>query len=676
MNAQHKALVDTFNEVAPKMDALNKHVHELVLDGKYLVGKSKKIQRAISSVLVQIDGKMIDKAVLGKLSYKLPRVILQGEWNEADKVIAAKITAGIILQYLIDSEYVKTHTELNVSTEDGKKVFHRERFIILDNEIEPKELLRGLHTKAGTVMAKGPKVKVGGKQIKFTAEQKHLLSQMAEWKFTLSDVASKELVLKYYELGKGYNSVMSGKSNEDPIMMRARYDRYAEAIMGLKGTEFYFSAWVDARTRLYYDMNLAGFSPQGKLFETLLIDIAEPYMINDDGYRELVHIMMVTLRGRMTMTDAVNMFEADVDSVLNEIYDMDMMSIQFDPKNPKKAQNDLGEMLLLKKLTKAYASYKQGKPCHYIFGKDLTNSGLGVAGCSFKSEKMMVAANYGGIDEVKDSHTEYARGFDMSRNEIKSLHTGLLHGSTFKAMAEDLLFKIKEDKLSEYISQYGIDKGEEKFNEDFAYIDGQFIKNNSIESYGAEVLNIDAIATWGGSVINNHDTSLMWNTLDGWKAQSTAYMEKVPVTLYILSTSSDSGFVKWNITCDLPIVMTKKGELVYGKEEGVTIKKRGLYANITHGTDAFILRGVIQYALDNNYPSLYKHDDYILPLNAFKAVRGVIKERMLKVFEVNTYERALEQIKTNHSQYVEVPQLLEGEGTAEMIINSENFLMP
>ena len=66
----------------------------------------------------------------------------------------------------------------------------------------------------------------------------------------------------------------------------------------------------------------------------------------------------------------------------------------------------------------------------------------------------------------------------------------------------------------------------------------------------------------------------------------------------------------------------------------------------------------------------------MLPLNAFKGVRDVVRERMSKVFEVNTYARALEQIKANHSQYVEVPQLLEGEGTLEMIMNSDNFLMP
>jgi hypothetical protein len=668
MNAEFNQLVERFNEVAPKMDSLNRHVHELVLSEQYLVGKSRKIQRAIKSVLGQIDGKMIDKAVLGKLSYKLPKVLLQGTWSEADKVIATKITAGIILQYLIDSEYIKTHTELNVMHVDGKKVFRRERFIMLDNDIDPKELLRGLHERGGVVMSKGPKVKVGGKPLKHTAEQKQLLSRMAEWRFRLSDVATKELLLKFYSLGDGYQSTLAGKSMEDPIMMKKRYNNYADTIMGLQGKTFHFSVWLDARTRLYYDMTLEGLSPQGKLFETLLIDIVEPYMINEDGYKELVHIMMVTLRGRMTMDEALKQFEADTVGILDTIYDIDLMSAT--------SKDEMGEWLLLKKLTKAYVAYKQGKPCYYIFGKDLTNSGLGVAGCAFKSEKMMLAANYGGVADVKDSHAEYARSFGLTRSEIKSLHTGLLHGSTFKAMAEDLVAKIKKDKFEWYTDKYGIDGAEDKFMEDYSYIDAQFIKNNSIEAYGVEVLNIDTIATWGGSVINNRNTSLMWNTLDGWKAQSTAYMERVPVTLYVVSTTTQSGYAKWNITCDLPIVISRKGELVYGKEDGAIVKKRGLYANITHATDAFILRGVIKYALANNYPSLYKHDDYMLPLNAFKGVREVVKERMLSVYKVNTYARALKQIKENHSQYIEVPSLLEGDGTETMIRQSEHFLMP
>jgi len=177
-------------------------------------------------------------------------------------------------------------------------------------------------------------------------------------------------------------------------------------------------------------------------------------------------------------------------------------------------------------------------------------------------------------------------------------------------------------------------------------------------------------------VLFNHDTSLMWNTLDGLKAQSTAYMEKVPVTLYVVSEASDSGYAKWNITCDLPIVISRRGELVYGKESGAVTKKRGLYANITHATDAYLLRRVIGYAVTNGYAGLFKHDDYMLPLNAFKGVREVVRQGMLVVYETTPYKHALEYIKANHSQYVEVPELLYGNGAKSMIENSENFLMP
>jgi len=654
--------------VAPKMDALNKLVHTEVISGDYLVKNSKKVTKAINKVLEGLDTKVLDKAVLGKLSYKLPRVMLSGEWNEADKVIATKITAGIVLQHLIDTNAVKTVTELIVKTEGGKKVFRKERFIMSDNELDAKQLLKGLHSEAGTVIAKAIKTKVGGRNVKHDAKQKEMLTSMATQRFILSDVASKDLLMKFYELGKGYASVMNGKSNEDPILMNQRYNKYADTIMDLEGKPFSLSNWMDARTRIYYDLVLEGISPQGKLFETLLIDSMEPYLIDEAGYKELVHILMVTLRGRMTMEEALKAFEADSDAVLVEVHDIDLMS--------STSQDELGEGMLLKKLVIAYAAYKQGKPTHYIFGKDLTNSGLGVAGNSFRAPKMMEAANYGGLDTAVDSHTAYAKGFDMDRNDIKSLHTGLLHGSTFKAMAADLVKSIKESKFDSFVEAYGLDDAEDKFNETYSYITEEFVRNNSIESYGVEVLNIDRIASWGGDIINNNDTSLMWNTLDGMKAQSTAYMTKVPVTLYIVSTSTESGYARWNITCDLPIIISRKGEVVYGKDTGAVTKKRGLYANITHSVDAAILRAVYRTVNSKGHVMLMKHDDFMAPLNDFPAIRETIKTAMKSVYELNPYELALQDIKFNHSQYIVTPDLIQGNASMELIEASEHYLMP
>ena len=97
--------------------------------------------------------------------------------------------------------------------------------------------------------------------------------------------------------------------------------------------------------------------------------------------------------------------------------------------------------------------------------------------------------------------------------------------------------------------------------------------------------------------------------------------------------------------------------------------------NITHSVDATILRAVQTYALDNGYTGMYKHDDFMLPLNAFKGVREVIKQQMELVREANPYQTAMEDIAANHNRPVQIPKLIIGDAPNH-IADSEHFLMP
>jgi len=679
-----RSVLYTSPEVSSKMDVLTRTVHEIVLSDEYILGRGLSICRAMDKVLNKIDGEILDKALIGKLSYKLPAIVLKGNWNTVDIAMASKIASAIFIQYLIDTGIVKTRKELIVETIDNKKVFTTYRYIVSDIEIDPIELLSGLEVMPHKLKSKGPKVNPGGKKLKYTAKEKSLLKEMSGWEFKLSDVASEDLLMHYYRLGETYGLVERGSSKvrETKDMIEARYRRYTNVILDLEGAPFYLSTWEDARRRMYYDLKLQGLNPQGKLFETLLIDIANPYVINDSGVQDLIHILMVTLEGRMSMYSAQKRFTKNSSKILADISKLDLLTAT--------SQEELGTWLLLKKLATAYKQFLTGEPCHYIFGKDLTNSGLGIAGNGFRSYEMMKLANYGGLKTPQDSHGATAEAFGLPRDIVKKVLTALLHGGGYNTMARTLRTKLKESKLEGYINKYGIDKANAVFDKDYAYITGDYVSTYIHKVYGDGVDNIANITSWGRDVVNSTNTSLMWETPDGYKAQSVAYLESVPLKIYAVSIANVNSYAVWKITTDLPLVETHNGENIFSEEymkaigevtkdgevKKVKVKKSGLYANITHSIDSYLLRSVIKYVMTQDMCGLFKHDDYILPLNLFEGVREVIRNCMSVVYTTDVYSKAVEDISLNHTQAIQTPLIVLGKGKLSNIENSENFLMP
>lgn len=674
-------LKEVFATIGEKMDTLTRRVHTIALDEGYLVKHADKLEVVVDKIGDKAGLEILDSAFIGKLRHKLPPFQIGAGFNKYQVEKAKIIMATLIAQYLLETEKLQSRIETKTSMVEGELKFRRERFIVFGREMQYKDLLTGVEEEDGVLGSKMINSKVGSKPIKYNGQQKAFARRLHSQAFKVSDICSKELLLKGYELSKGYQSVLKGNTSEDPKLMKRRYNTYAETVMDLAYLEkFYLTTWYDSRTRMYYDLQLEGIRPQGKLWETLMLDIVEPYLINKDGYKELVHIMMVTLEGRMTMKEARKRFEADRESILTSIKALRPQDLVYKDKD---TLEEFGEMLLLKKLRKAYLDYKSNTPSHYIFGKDLTNSGVGIAGNAFRAEKMMYAGNYGGtVDKAVDSHTQFAEGYGLERNLIKSAHTGLLHGSTFKSMAVELQQAVKMIKVDDLVAKHGLDKGIKLAEKAVEYITEDYVKQTSLKTYGVECLNIDTIASWGGAILDNENTSLLWTMMDGWKAQSTAYMERVPLTIYTVSTINKSGYSQHAITADMPIILTSTGGQVYSKKnkapnskKGVTTKKRGLFANITHSVDATILRAIQTYVMDNGYIGMYKHDDFMLPLNAFKDVREVIRQQQELIREINPFQTAMEDIKTNHTRYIEMPTLLIGEAE-NTIGDSINFLMP
>jgi DNA-directed RNA polymerase len=107
----------------------------------------------------------------------------------------------------------------------------------------------------------------------------------------------------------------------------------------------------------------------------------------------------------------------------------------------------------------------------------------------------------------------------------------------------------------------------------------------------------------------------------------------------------------------------------------VKVHKRGLFANLTHSIDAYVLRCVVKALRAAGKPFLLKHDDYIVPPSALHIVKKAAQEAFNTLYEVNVYQSALEEI-AQHSPYeLVIPTLYKGKArnTAGA---SQNFLMP
>jgi hypothetical protein len=317
---------------------------------------------------------------------------------------------------------------------------------------------------------------------------------------------------------------------------------------------------------------------------------------------------------------------------------------------------------LLNKAAKAMDQYAKGEQSTFMFGYDFTNSGLMMSGLSFHSKEMMKSANLGNHKTVHDSHTDFgnAFGLNLDRDTVKELHTPLLHGSTNKTLVKILNTHLDED------------------NE----VDEAMVAEANEKAYGVCVRNIATIADWGTLVTGNRQSILRWTMPDKFKASSKAHMDGVPVRCYAASARHKEGYNAYVVVSNMPLVEDKNGYAIYDKntELGgvhypVKVHKRGLFADLTHSIDAYVLRCVVRALRKAKRPFLLKHDDYIVPPGAQSIVKQAAQEAFNVLYQNNVYQTALEEI-AEHSPYeLEVPYLYIGTAR-NTAVSSTNFLMP
>ena len=580
------------------------------------------------------------QVVVGQLSYKL-RIRKNSEFNQFEQHKVAPATSFIILQALIEVGCIQMASKVisEINDQTGKKVWRTQTYISFGYTLPENNLhIHGL-TLEPCILQGSTKVRPGGKSVKLSGKEKLFLKNAGATPLRLIDL-DPSILEAYMKQSPWYKSVLKGDANMDHIIANALIKKQVTKFTLMQKLEsFYLPVWMDYRTRLYYELTELGFNPHGKQFETSLYELAQPRLINEDGFDTLAYSAATIIDGRLPHWEAIQRFNSNPSHYLSAL---------------RETNEDMGETLYNSRLAQAIEDYYNAIPSHFLIGEDATNGGLQNGGVGFKEPAMMLPANVGGSTKQEDSHQNLADSLGITRDEAKPFNTQLLHGQSILATAKQL-GKTQADT-----------------------------KAMLQQAYGNGFFNIETIANWGTSVVDNNNTALIWTTLDGFKAQSVAYTESVPLTIYAFSSTTKTGYTQIKIHRDMPLLLDRKGQPIYGNvgedtAMGKSNKLRGLYANITHSIDATSLRTVIRAvkhsSTEEHRGGLWKHDNFLVHPNDMKTVRHAYKQALLSAFDASLYEAAINQIVANFQGTKPLaPTLYVGNATRDMIENSHYYL--
>lgn len=595
------------------------------------------------------------QVVVGKLAMKLKfpcdKSFTNYHYTKMQVILASTLVHG-----LIDSKQIFADIKDTKETIEGKIKWKRETFLTFGSD-KLRDPFTGLHKAPGVVLQKTTKVKTGGIAQKLSGSEKLFLSGIASMPLRLVKT-DRETMKKYFMQSKWYQQVLSGKSKEEPILLKARVEELLDNVEKAQAMgAVYLSVWLDYRTRVYYDFTLEGINPHGKTFQTSQWEMAYPQIItNPEPY---YYSAVCIVDGRISHQQATIKFLGNRDYYISKLREIKYTKCEITGATIE----DMDENFYNARLADAIEDYENGRLSAFLLSEDATNGGMQNGGIGFKAPEMMKSSNVGALPTQQDSHGILQEKLGLAtRDEAKDVHQPLLHGSSLNTIASVLKCSVKEAR--------------------------EFM----IKAYGEEVLNISKIADWGVNAVDNFNSTLMWKTMDGFRAQSIAYTESVPLTIYALSGANKSGYSKIIIHKDVPCFFDAQGKPVYGsvtdhtkdkndktrvdKSNGGDSKLRGLYANITHSIDGTHNRAVIRYVRQQQTVGIFKHDNFLVHGNYMEGVRSAYKESLMRAFDYSPYEKALEECVENFkgTNIPPIPQLHIGEGTKEMIEKSEYFL--
>lgn len=631
--------------------SFNVAVHDYFFS-TYVTKFDKEIRKAVLRIK-ELNSELIATAFISKLALKLPLPNVPNWGSDMHSVQASHIIAACITHILMDTEIFNYKREVK---RVGPKQWQTITTLFLGGD-DVKDIAKGIHFKAGQFYQKAT---AAGK---LNAEQKGFAKELASIPLEVSDVVTKELLMFGYSLKKDWNKRTDKNGRALPEHFntkKERYERYADCVMGLKDETIYLEMKYSDSGRMFYKCQLEGIRPQGKLWETLLIDSAKPYYMTVSQLDALKHHIYCAIEDvRVPVSEAVENFtdEHYIEAISKDFYDVDM-------DNLKDREEEFGTNILLKKAALAIKDTLDGKPTKYMFGWDFTTSGLIVAGVSFHSKHMMDAGNMHTGTVVNDSHTNFNNMLDlgMERKDAKKLHQPLLHGGTFKGLLKKV-HEIKEDDSLQF---------------------GELIERLE-NAYGKCVHNIEGLADWGTQAVSNNQSKLHWTVPDGYKATHKAYYVSVHSKVVTVSCDPEhkNGITSHTIISDLPYATDNLGNSlampsvdVDGNPVKAEVKVRGLYATITHSLDSFVLRYIAGVFMSYGFPIKLKHDDFAIHPSHYELLLNSAREAFEVLAETNFYQEAVNEIAEYSDQSgISAPKLLTLDHEAP-IAEAECFLMP
>ena len=635
---------EKYLEVKDSLHFFSREVHNYFFTN-YAPKHRDSIIKAVEDVKAKVNNPLITE-VIQPLAFKLPFVDMAylGFTSDKDKAQARLDIATIIWHILMDQKLVAYTTK--TSRENG--VWKTLTTLEIDGDTS-KSLLQGLHLKGGKYYQK----RCEGKTITQPLKQMH--KDLASIPFVLSDLATHDLIMRGYTMNKGWNDRVDsyGRAKAEHHTTKVdRYKSYADEIMKLSGTPFYLETKYSSSGRAYYLFQLEGLRPQGKQWETLLLDSAESYYLEPKDVTSLIHLIYCTVEGvRVTPEEAESKFN---DSHLDHCKGL----------NPMEAndEDEFASMLLLTKASAALDSYMADEPTNYMFGWDFTTSGLIVAGMSFRSKEMMNGGN-ANTDYVVDAHTRFNDLLDlgMTRKDAKKVHQPFLHGGTLKGLLSIINKQRESDPLS-------IEK----------------LESSLRGVYGDCMDNIIDIADWGTQYVSSEQSTVQWTLPDGFIATHKAYYESVEYKISVVSCdpAHKKGVTSHTIFTDLPYCEDNRGNPLVlpsrakdGSMVKANLKVRGLYANITHSLDAYVLRKIVAAVRAKDMPILLKHDDFMVHPSCYGVVLKAAQDAFTELYDRNMYQDILDQLAFKCKKRIKPLSLISG--SAENKIKTRNtFLMP
>jgi len=650
----------------PNMAEPTKVAHKIFLSPEFWETNSKKIEKIVMHLkanndelaIESLEGKIEKK--LGALKFRRPTGM-----SNFDKALVSHTMAALLVELMLDNKIVTSRVNLVAHTDPDTGHVRKRNLttIILGGTPEPTNHLVGYEDEPGIVRSKF----VGFERL--PRHQIQMDMEQASIPFKVSDVWTEERLSHFY---KGSALYHAETKNEKRVKRHRRFNvDYMAAAKELVAKEkFYLPVNHCSRYRTYYDANaLYGFRPQGKLFEVAMLDAYKPKLLGESAINTCKHIICDARYGKMTELDSVNRFSDEdyIWALEQDPLNVPLPGVKYSELTHdkfRKFEDRCGEAINVLKAARAIEMTLAGIPCHYMLGKDLTNSGLIMLASCSGSEQMLTAGNLMGQDCVNDSHTQFgtAQGvMHLGRRAVKEIHTPLLHGSSVQTIVKILHNHVENP-------------------DDFTV---ESVDQHNVEAYGIEVDNIDLIAAWGADVVTNTQNVLKWKTDDGLTAFHQAVMERTPFSVFAASTRIEGKFHKeYKIMATMPLALDRRGMPIFGREnttahshKGTNVKTRGLFANLTHSIDGTLLRRITRMLLDKGESFLVKHDDYIVMPDMFEAVTKVCQEFFSYLRDNNLMQDALDQIADRLERYVPAPKLLVG-NAPNKALESVNFLMP